>query len=121
MLLMSDDLTDRIILAHDEDDDGQVDTITSVDVTFHLDGSQITIPLKKMSFSTDEITLSFTAVPALPVMLHQHVGAVKCVVTAGHHTLDFDLKNCAVTWDNTEGKQLCTIVNRLEQHARRSE
>jgi hypothetical protein len=98
---MSDDLTDRIILAHDEDDDGQVDTITSVDVTFHLDGSQITIPLKKMSFS--------------------HVGAVKCVVTAGHHALDFDLKNCAVTWDNTEGKQLCTIVNRLEQHARRSE
>jgi hypothetical protein len=121
MLLMSDDLSDRIVLTHDEEDDGQVTTVTTADVTFYLDGSHISIPLKKMCLATDEITLSFTAVPALPIMLHQNEGPVKCVVTAGHHVLDFDLKNCAVTWDNTEGKQLCTIVNRLEQHARRSE
>ncbi len=121
MLLMSDDLSDRIVLTHDSEDDGQVTTSSNASVTFHLEGSHIAIPLKKMILASDEITLSFTAVPALPIMLHQHEGAVKCVVTAGHHMLDFDLKNCAVTWDNTEGKQLCTIVNRLEQHARRSE
>ena len=121
MLLMSDDLTDRIVLGHDEEDGGQVTAITTADVTFHLDGSRITIPLKKMIFSIDEITLAFTAVSALPIMLHKQEGTVKCVISTGHHVLDFDLKNYTVAWDNTEGKQLCTIVNRLEQHARSSE
>ena len=119
MLLMSDDLTDRIVLSHDEE---RPDTDTSTsDVTFHLGVSQITSTLKRLSLSPDEITLSFTSVPAFPIMLHQHAGTVKCVITAGHYMLDFDLKNYTVAWDNTVGKQLCTIVNRLEQHARSSE
>ena len=120
MLLMSDDLTDRIVLTHDDEERPTTDT-SSTDATFHIDGSQVTASLKRLTLSADEITLSFTSVPAFPIMLHQQKGTAKCVITAGHYMLDFDLKNYTVAWDNTEGKQLCTIVNRLEQHARSSE
>jgi hypothetical protein len=120
MLLMSDDLTDRIVLSHDDEERPTSDASTS-DVTFHLSGANITAPLKKLTLTADEITLSFTSVPAFPIMLHQQTVAVKCVIAAGHYMLDFNLKNYTVSWDNTEGKQLCTIVNRLEHHARSSE
>lgn len=120
MLLMSDDLTDRIVLSHDDEERPTTDTSSS-DATFHINGSQVTASLKRLTLSADEITLTFTSVPAFPIMLHQQTGSVKCIITAGHYMLDFDLKNYTVAWDNTEGKQLCTIVNRLEQHARSSE
>ena len=112
MILMSDDLSDRIILEHDEE---TVTDASVASVTF-LVGSDVlgASAVKKMSFTTDAITFTFTCVPALAFTLAT-TPSVRCILEVGHHLVDYDLQDVEVTWDNGEGKQACTIITKIDK------
>ena len=131
MILMSESLTDRVILEHDEEDNVSGNEQISEGDNLHLNEQKATVQfsigneiircaVKKMTLSTDNITITFVAVPSLPLRLRENV-PVRCILSCGSHVLDFDLQSFDVTWDNMEGKQLCTIISKIEQHARSSE
>lgn len=112
MILMSDDLTDRIIIEHDEEQTADPSTAS---VTFYLAEDVIgTCTVKRMQISADCISFTFACVPALAVSLGSKAG-VRCTLTAGHHMLDYDLHNPDVTWDSREGKQDCTIISKIDK------
>jgi len=129
MILMSEGLADRVILEHEEDD---VETTQSADeqmphlqdqkaqVQFIIDNDVISCAVRKMTLSADSISITFVSVPSLPLRLRESA-PVRCILSCGKHILDFDLRIFDATWDNMEGKQLCTIISKIEQHARSSE
>ncbi len=130
MILMSESLTDRVILEHVESEiDDQIQDIDdhnphlsdqSASVQFEIDDEIVRCAVKKMSLSSDAICITFVSVPSLPLRLRASV-PVRCILACGSHILDFDLRSFETTWDNMEGKQLCTIISKIEQHARSSE
>ena len=112
MILMSDDLTDRIIIEHDEE---QTTDPNTASVTFYLSGDAIgTCVVRRMQFSADCISFTFACVPSLAVTLGTKTD-VRCILTAGHHMLDYDLHSPEVTWDSREGKQDCTIISKIDK------
>jgi hypothetical protein len=128
MLLMSEGLADRIILSNSdlEEDDAEAskDSVSELKdqkavIQFTIGTEVIRCTLKKMILSTDSISTTFSTVPSLPMRLRENV-PVRCTLICGSHLLDFDLNTFQVEWDNVEGKQLCTIINKIEQHARSS-
>ena len=129
MILMSESLTDRIDLEQDED---AVEATQPADerlpqlqdqkayVQFCISGEVISCSVRKMSLASDRVSITFVSVPSLPLRLREHA-PVSCILSCGTHVLDFDLHSFEATWDNMEGKQLCTIISKIEQHARSSE
>lgn len=131
MILMSESLTDRVILEHiEEEASGSIQQDSEVDnlhlneqkaaVQFAIGNEIVRCAVKKMTLSTDSISITFVTVPSLPLRLRENV-PVRCILSCGTHVLDFDLQSFDATWDNMEGKQLCTIISKIEQHARSSE
>lgn len=130
MILMSEGLADRVILDHIEEDsaDSNQQSSTSdnlqldeqkANVQFSVGNEIIRCAVKKLTLSTDSIVITFVSVPSLPLRLRENI-PVRCILRCGSHVLDFDLQSFDVTWDNMEGKQLCTIISKIEQHARSS-
>ncbi len=112
MILMSDDLTDRIIIEHDEE---QTSDPSTASVTFYHGADVIgSCPIRRMQFSADCISFTFACVPSLAVTLGTKAD-VRCILTAGQHMLDYDLRNPDVTWDSREGKQDCTIISKIDK------
>lgn len=129
MILMSESLTDRVILEHEEDgadtaapDISQLSDLhdQKAHVQFSIGNDVIDCAVRKMTLSADSISITFVSVPSLPLRLRE-CAPVRCILSCGKHILDFDLRIFDATWDNMEGKQLCTIISKIEQHARSSE
>jgi hypothetical protein len=118
MVLMSDNLTDRIILEHNEDVATSPD-VARAEVVFQLDDTKLTCNLTKFIITPEYIEFSFIAVPSIPMQVYTSSRPVKCTITSGVYMIDFDLKKRSIVWDNVEGKQFCTIVSMIEQQARR--
>jgi hypothetical protein len=109
---MSDELTDRIILEHEQDEKSGA---SSASAAFFQDAVMIgEAPVKKMVFTPQMIAFTFTCVPSLAVMLAT-TEDVRCVLQAGHHLLDYNLRDTEVVWDNGEGKQDCTIISKIDK------
>lgn len=129
MILMSEGLADRVILEHEEDDYVEKDQENSAMpdqlneqkaiIQFNVGNEIVRCPVKKMTLSNDSISTTFVAVPSLPLRLRENA-PVRCILSCGSYLLDFDLQTFDATWDNIEGKQLCTIINKIEQQARSS-
>lgn len=128
MLLMSEGLADRIILSHDSEDElekveGDNDLLTKRDqgavIQFGIGNEVIRCAVKKMMLTTDSFSATFVAVPSLPLRLRAQPN-IRCTLHCGSHMLDFDLRDFHAEWDNMEGKQLCTIISKIEQHSRSS-
>lgn len=129
MLLMSEGLADRIILDQDEDvhdakDQENIDVPDQLReqkavIQFNIGSEIVRCPVKKMTLSNNSISTTFVAVPSLPLRLRESA-PVRCILTCGSYLLDFDLRTFDATWDNMEGKQLCTIISKIEQHSRSS-
>ena len=128
MLLMSEGLADRIIFSHDGEDEiekleSEVTDPVKHDqnaiIQFVIDAEVVRCIVKKMILTTDSFSATFVAVPSLPLRLKAQT-PVHCTLTCGGHLLDFDLRNFYAEWDNTEGKQLCTIISKIEQQLRSS-
>lgn len=129
MLLMSEGLADRVILDHEEDmiDDQVQESKDTSDllseqkaiVQFNINNEIVRCPVKKMTLSSDSISTTFVAVPSLALRLRENA-PVRCILSCGSYQLDFDLRTFDATWDNMEGKQLCTIISKIEQQARSS-
>lgn len=127
MLLMSEGLAERIVLSHNELEEDELETSDPTPeiqdqkaiIQFTIGSEVIRCTLKKMVIATDSIGATFTAVPSLPMRLREHT-PVRCTMICGSHLIDFDLKQFQAEWDNTEGKQLCTIITKIEQQARSS-
>lgn len=112
MILMSDDLTDRIIIEHDETQTSDPNTAS---VTFYMGDSTLgTCVVRKMSFTVDSISFTFSCVPSLAVTIGT-ASNVRCVLTTGPHLLDYDLHDPDVNWDGREGKQDCTIISKIDK------
>ena len=112
MILMSDDLTDRIIIEHDEEQSTDPNTAS---ITFYLGNDLLgTCAVRKMMFTVDSITFTFACVPSLAVTLGISTG-VRCVLASGPHLLDYDLRDPVVKWDSGEGKQDCTIISKIDK------
>ena len=112
MILMSDDLSDRIIIEHDEE---QTTDLNTASVTFYSDDVSLgTCIVKRMLFSVDSISFTFTCVPSLAVTLGT-ASNVRCILIAGPHLIDYDLNKPEVTWDSREGKQDCTIISKIDK------
>lgn len=130
MLLMSESLANRVNLDQEEDEIDEKDQAIKDESTqlseqkaivqFNIGNEVIRCPVKKMTLSADSITTTFVAVPSLPLRLRENA-PVRCILACGSYLLDFDLRSFDATWDNMEGKQLCTIISKIEQHARSSE
>lgn len=126
---MSEGLADRVILEHEEDDYVEKDQENSAMpdqlneqkaiIQFNVGNEIVRCPVKKMTLSNDSISTTFVAVPSLPLRLRENA-PVRCILSCGSYLLDFDLQTFDATWDNIEGKQLCTIINKIEQQARSS-
>jgi hypothetical protein len=129
MLLMSEGLADRVILDHEEDERAEKDQENSdmpdqlneqkAIIQFNIGNEIVRCPVKKMTLSNDSISTTFVAVPSLPLRLRENA-PVRCILSCGSYLLDFDLHTFDATWDNMEGKQLCTIISKIEQQARSS-
>ena len=128
MLLMSEGLADRIILSHEVDDElekveGDNNLLTKRDqaaiIQFGIGSEVIRCAVKKMLLTTDRFSATFVAVPSLPIRLRSEP-TIRCTLLCGSHMLDFDLRDFHAEWDNMEGKQLCTIISKIEQHSRSS-
>jgi hypothetical protein len=113
MILMSDDLTDRIILEHDEE------TVTDASVataTFWLGSERLmTCPLTSFTFTGRQIRFTFPCVPSTALALATTADTIRCTLASGSHTLDYDVKPDEVTWEGVEGKQMCTIVTMIDK------
>lgn len=126
MLLMSEGLADRLVLSQIEDeaasgaqDDNVIVQEQKAVVQFVIGSEVIRCTVKRMLFATDVFSATFSAVPSLPLRLRESA-PVRCTLLCGSHILDFDLRSFDVEWDNTEGKQLCTIISKIEQQSRSS-
>ncbi len=124
MLLMSEGLADRLVLSQiddeavaDEQDDNVIVQEQKAVVQFVLGTEVIRCAVKRMLFATDIFSATFTTVPSLPLRLRDNA-PIRCTLSCGSYMLDFDLKAFDIEWDNTEGKQLCTIISKIEQQSR---
>lgn len=126
MLLMSEGLADRLVLSQiedeavaDEQDDNVIVQEQKAVVQFVLGAEVIRCTVKRLLFATDIFSATFTTVPSLPLRLRDNA-PIRCILSCGSYMLDFDLKSFDIEWDNTEGKQLCTIISKIEQQSRSS-
>lgn len=115
MLLMSDDLLSRVTVPQVSDLDTDVDAAhAEAVIVFKCIDDVITCPIKRFCISKDKIEVSFTSLPSLVLMLRDMADTTICRLTSGGRVLEFTLQNFTVTWDDTEGKQLCTIVSLMK-------
>lgn len=109
MILMSDDLAGRL-------DESIVNDDISDELTLQikLDNLSYKFGVLSASICEDSISLTFKTSGSTAFDLMSRRQEVVCYLLCGSKVIDFPLTKPTVTWDNTEGKQLCTIVTILD-------
>ena len=109
MLLMSDDLAGRL-------DEKIINEVIDEDLTLQivLGDESLKFGVLSVTLNDRQASLTFKTQGSLAFELMTRPQHVTCHLLCNGRARSFKLQDHTVTWDNAEGKQLCTIITSLD-------
>lgn len=109
MILMSDGLADRISSVQLDEDIGDK-------IILEINAGENVLKCIAIGFTLTEqqVSITFKSSAHVPILLHKSRSSVSCTIYDGTNSIDLEMKNITIVWDDREGKHYCTICSNLD-------